>query len=281
MEAKIIKVHETGNVEQLAVENLSDKWMIFIQAGEIVKGGKQDRVLSQDMLLKPVSGQVPINSYCVEQGRWRKRGVEEDRVFSKSTKKLTSKALKEAALYKRVQGEVWKEVGKIQKKLSEQVGTSVQSNKSSSSLQLALENTGVVSRVSEYKGVLEPIIADHPDVIGYAFSINGDLNSADVYGSRALFLKLWPGLLEAAATEALAEEGSKRVDKQPETVDVQLFLHEAENSQVRKDPGASELLETREGKESLYQESRTEPAHSGKKSQWIHRNYLKRENIRQ
>ena len=42
-------------------------------------------------------------------------------------------------------------------------------------------------------------------MIGYVFAINGHINSADVYASRALFLKLWPKLLEASAVEAIAE----------------------------------------------------------------------------
>ncbi len=52
-----IRVHETGSVQQLFVENLSDK-EIFIQAGDIVKGGKQDRVLTMSIVLPPKPGRV-------------------------------------------------------------------------------------------------------------------------------------------------------------------------------------------------------------------------------
>src|ERR1044072_4944178 len=40
-----VKVHETGTVSELQIENLGTD-EVFIQAGDIVKGGQQDRVLS-------------------------------------------------------------------------------------------------------------------------------------------------------------------------------------------------------------------------------------------
>lgn len=43
------------------------------------------------------------------------------------------------------------------------------------------------------------------NVIGYAFAINGKVNSADIYASSDLFRKLWLKLLKASAVEALAE----------------------------------------------------------------------------
>ena len=43
------------------------------------------------------------------------------------------------------------------------------------------------------------------DVIGFAFAINNELNSADVYSSNGLFKRFWPRLLKTAAIEAVAE----------------------------------------------------------------------------
>lgn len=44
IERKAIIIHETGNVEELFVENKGDVH-VFIQAGDIIKGGRQDRIL--------------------------------------------------------------------------------------------------------------------------------------------------------------------------------------------------------------------------------------------
>jgi hypothetical protein len=62
-----VKVSETGSINELTVENVGDD-EVFVQAGDIVKGGRQDRVLSVDLLLPPHSGQVPIAAFCVEPG---------------------------------------------------------------------------------------------------------------------------------------------------------------------------------------------------------------------
>src|ERR1700755_87366 len=49
---RIVKVHETGNVNELQIENLGTE-EVFVQSGDIVKGGQQDRVLSVSLLLPP------------------------------------------------------------------------------------------------------------------------------------------------------------------------------------------------------------------------------------
>ena len=73
-EKKHVLVHETGTVGQLEVENLSETFDIFIQAGDVLKGGRQDRTIAIDFIIPARSGRIPIPAFCVEMGRWRKRG---------------------------------------------------------------------------------------------------------------------------------------------------------------------------------------------------------------
>src|SRR5215469_11901395 len=73
MEKKHVVVYETGNVGQLEAENLSDIFDIFIQAGDVLKGGRQDRTIAIDFILPAKSGRVPIPAFCVESGRWHRR----------------------------------------------------------------------------------------------------------------------------------------------------------------------------------------------------------------
>jgi hypothetical protein len=74
-------LHETGNVNELLIENPGDK-DLFIQAGDIVKGGRQDRTLGADFIVPAKSGKVPIPVFCVEAARWHKRRSESDKHFS-------------------------------------------------------------------------------------------------------------------------------------------------------------------------------------------------------
>src|SRR5215207_8148240 len=76
-----VQVIETGRVNELQIENTGDE-EVFVQAGDIVKGGKQDRVLTVSLVLPPRSGAVPIASFCVEQGRWSARGGEDNARFA-------------------------------------------------------------------------------------------------------------------------------------------------------------------------------------------------------
>lgn len=227
MQKKNVKVHETSNVNQLSIENLSQSQHIYIQAGDIVKGGKQDRVFSTDMVLEPGSGKVNIASFCVEQGRWNKRGKESAREFNSSTKKLSSKALRLAARLKKNQSEVWAEVAKAQQKLGNSIGEDVKSKDSASSLQLTLENKKLLTKVSEYKKEFLPLLKGKHDVIGYAFAINGKLNTADIYANQPLFKKLWPKIIDAASTESIGEYKEELSINHPKPVAVLKWMEEA------------------------------------------------------
>src|SRR5262245_25773078 len=140
LEQKKAVVHETEQVNELAVENLADDISLFIQSGDIIKGGKQDRAFAFDMIVPPKSGRVPIGSFCVESGRWRQRGSESAGQFSGSENQAPGKDLKLAINDAQRQDQVWDRVKQAQEKLSRNVGKPVASGESPSSLQLALED---------------------------------------------------------------------------------------------------------------------------------------------
>jgi len=90
---RAVEVRETGNVNQLEIENSGNE-PVFIQAGDIVKGGQQDRTLMVSLLLPPKSGRIPIASFCVEQGRWSARGKEDVKTFASSSGHIPSRDMK-------------------------------------------------------------------------------------------------------------------------------------------------------------------------------------------
>src|SRR5262244_2706714 len=87
----VVEVIETGRVNDLEIENRGSE-QVFVQAGDIVKGGKQDRVLTVSFLLPAKSGRLPIASYCVEQGRWSARGAEDQKRFSSAGEAMPSRS---------------------------------------------------------------------------------------------------------------------------------------------------------------------------------------------
>ena len=220
MERNLFVVYETGSVNELMVENLSKEFDVFIQSGDIVKGGRQDRVLAVSIIIPARSGKVSIEAFCVESGRWTKRGNEESDKFTSSNDRIVTKELKIAANGERSQTEVWKQVSEAQARLGKSVGGTVNSPKSESSLQLSLENREVVANIDEYMKRLGSAIDGKSDVIGYAFSINGQINSADIYVSNALFKKLWPKLIQSSAVEATSEKKEGLVNMNATEADV-------------------------------------------------------------
>ena len=93
----------------------------------------------------------------------------------------------------------------LQRKLQKNVKANVRAAASPSSLQLTLENPAVEAAAKKYVKTLSRIVEKAPDVIGFVFALNGELNSAEVYGCHNLFMKLWPKLLQSSAVEAVAE----------------------------------------------------------------------------
>jgi hypothetical protein len=223
-------VHETGTVGEVAVENTSPGNELFISAGDIVKGGKQDRTLPYDTVVGPHTGRISINSFCVEQGRWTKREAESTEYFSSSSSNLSTNALKRAAYSpgESSQAAVWDNVSQTQAKLSAKAGVSVAGESSKSSLQLTLENPTVRAALEPYQKALAKITDNPPDVIGCVVTANGWVISADVYAAAGLFRKLWPKLLTAGAVEAFLADGPATAP--PTDEEVLMFLADLETA---------------------------------------------------
>src|SRR5256714_11978714 len=91
VQRKVI-VRETREVNQLSIENVSRE-EVYVQSGDIVKGGQQDRMMAVDLILPPRSCRIPISAFCVENGRWSKRGTEEVTVFNSSANVVAGREL--------------------------------------------------------------------------------------------------------------------------------------------------------------------------------------------
>jgi hypothetical protein len=244
-----------------------------VQSGDIVKGGQQDRMIGVDLIVPPKSGRLPIAAFCVEHGRWSGRGNEQATVFVSSSDAVAPKEIKLAAKRSNSQGAVWETVKVAQDKLSANVGGRVNSPVSESSLQLAVENNRVKETASSYITALSGIVKPNDDVIGYVFAVNGQVNSADVYASSALFKKLWPKLLKANAVEAIAELQKDRKFDAATADDVRGFLSETDQGEVdEKEVTPRVKLVTRENGKNLFFETRDRKQKDG----WVHRNYIKK-----
>jgi hypothetical protein len=279
-----VTVHETGEVNALAIENTSSE-EVFIQAGDIVKGGQQDRTLTVSMIVPPKSGRVPLAAFCVEQGRWAQRGTENVAAFGSSEKMLPSKdgkwALRsmlkgiigaggETASTSDKQKEVWDSVAKTQADLSQNLGVAALTSAASpSSLQLTLESEKLEEQVGAYVAALESKGLDASDIVGFAFAVDGKLSSAEVYPSNGLFRKMWPKLLRASATEAIGAVKAASPIAAPRPEGVAAYLDKAEAAKAETGAvDAANIVETRDADDISYVETKRA------KGDFVHRSYI-------
>ncbi len=286
-----VKVRETGSVNELTIENVGDR-EVFVQAGDIVKGGRQDRVLSVDLVLPPHSGAVGIAAFCVEHGRWVARGSEDPALFSSAGSAMPSHEAKLAmrtfagsgaalgggrsghsarpAITAESQAAIWDTVSRTQQSLTRSVGASVAAPASPSSLQLALENNNLKEAQEAYITALQGAGKSADDVVGYVFAINGKISGGDVYASHALFQKMWAKLLAANVTEAISQKNGPAAAS-PSRSDVESFLAAtAAARETEHTLNGNVRLATRDAGNAFFAESRRADG------SWVHKNYLAR-----
>ncbi len=271
LEQKKAVVFETGRVNELAIQNLSQTEDIYVQSGDIVKGGQQDRTLKDDLIIPSGSGKVSISSFCVEHGRWSQRGRETAGRFDSSSQAVATREVKKAMKLSADQSEVWSKVAETQRKLSLSVGGSVAAPASPSSFMLSLESPSLQRPVADHIRALTALGTASLDVVGYAFAVNGKLSSADIYATNDMFRKQWAKLLRSSAVEAIAERASGTPPPPPSIDALRGFLAGADQGnstsndltprtrRVTKETDREALFETRDRAQS---------------DAWIHRSYL-------
>ncbi len=219
-------IEETSSVNELTIDNRGDK-PVFMQAGEIIRGGKQDRMLRFDIIIRGHSGRKPLSVFCVEQGRWSARAGESVAGFSSGGNMAHSIELKLANSRDGNQSAVWGNVAAGQRILGGAINESVQSELSPTSMELTLDDKAVKQAVAAYSEALNSSVEGKDNVIGYAVVINGQVESVDIYGSSALFNQLWSKLLRSSAVAALADSNQDFEDVPVTADDVQDFIESA------------------------------------------------------
>ena len=108
------------------------------------------------------------------------------------------------------------------------------------------------------------------DIVGYVVAINGQVSSANLYPSNAMFRKMWNKQLAAAVTEAIGEnKAAGDAGPPPAPAKAAEFLAEAERGKPSARADAiGTRQETRDGDKTLYNEAKS------RDGAWLHRSYL-------
>ena len=237
--------HRDGaQVNSLVLVNNSKRPLILL-AGEIVTGGKQDRIIGKDRLVPAESDPIDLGVFCVEPGRW----VGASGNFQK-TPAMVQPSVRSKAMSDKNQQEVWNEVGSARGAMAAAVPSSAsEAVEVTSSYAGVMQNSEVEKRVDE---VAAPVERDYQSLIrqlkdknavGVVVAVNGQIIWADIFASSDLLAKYWPKLVRSYAAEAVTNRGNhQEVDQ----ISAQKFLNELEGRKqvVESEPGLFRHAET-------------------------------------
>jgi hypothetical protein len=239
-----------ARVNQLALINNSDRPLILL-AGEIVTGGKQDRVVGRDRIIPAHSEPVALDVFCVEPHRWVGASAE----FGATASALVQPSVRSKAMAERNQEQVWDEVAKSRAAFVESVpAPQALGFQSSSSYAAAVQNGGVQRQLDSiavpiersYEKLMRQLRAQK--AVGAVVAVNGEIIWADVFASPALLEKYWPKLIRSYAAEALTLHALPTIYKGPPSQGSgQSFLDrlDANHENVESQPGVYRITEIR------------------------------------
>jgi hypothetical protein len=214
--------YQGAEVNRLVLVNNS-KHPLILLAGEVVTGGKQDRVVGKDRIVPAESDPVDLSVFCVEHGRWTETSTK----FDTHASVMLQPSVRMKAMADQDQQKVWDEVANSRKNMAGAMLHAPSAGLSTvevTSAQTQIENTSSYAKAREnsvvqkqVESITEPMQKSYESVIkqlrnqnavGVVVAVKGHIVWADMFASSALLAKYWPKLLESYATEALTMPGA-------------------------------------------------------------------------
>ena len=253
-----MRPYQGAEVNRLVLVNNS-KHPLILLAGEVVTGGKQDRVVGKDRIVPAESDPVDLSVFCVEHGRWTETSTK----FDTHASVMLQPSVRMKAMADQDQQKVWDEVGRSRTAMAAVLGSSASPSATpgqtsetvtvtSSADVLELNGTSSYAKARENKAVhaqvesiTEPMRKSYESVIkqlrnqnavGVVVAVKGHIVWADMFASSSLLAKYWPKLLESYATEALTMPGAR---EETSIKEAERFLQnwQARHEVVDSEPG--------------------------------------------
>jgi hypothetical protein len=209
-------------VNTLVLVNNSGKPLLLL-AGEIVTGGKQDRVIAKDRIVPAGGEPVDLSVFCIEPGRW----TESSPVFGASAGApahsfMVQPTVRQQAMVAKDQQEVWNSVHGTIAQLNRVMSASATSTGglvgagegfyagvTTTSYAKAMGNREISSKVDEAAAPLtnsrEQVLAQlrEQHAIGVVVAVRGEIVWADLFADTELLSRYWTKLVRSYAAESL------------------------------------------------------------------------------
>jgi hypothetical protein len=277
-----------ASVNQLVLINRSKRPLLLL-AGELVSGGKQDRIIGKDRIVPVGAEPLPLSVFCVEHGRWSSGDN-----FS-AAKTIVHPSVREQATLKQSQSEVWYAVRNgTTAKADESAGYSASApppapRVSTQQLSVAVANEAptesydrLYNKSRAVGGSVDTFVEEvqrrfnketgglkNERIVGVVVAYGGEVAWSDIFASEDLFRKYWTKLLRSYAVEALARPTLREV---ADRGDAERFLASLKGIiKEETEPGVYRWREISEGRLSQIELDTLEP-----KPLTLHRLLLRR-----
>jgi hypothetical protein len=193
-----IREQDQAQVSAVRVRNESQR-TVFLMAGEILGGGRQDRILLKDVLLTPGIGEIIVPVYCGEKDRWAGTRDSFDRAPH-----IAGKAMRGMAARGESQEAIWREIDQRLTQSGVQAPTrSYQSLHSD-------PDTGrrITDRVDRFRHVRTS------RTVGLVIATYGRVVGIDLFGDSDLCATLWSKIVRSYVAD-YPNEDNWRMERAP------------------------------------------------------------------
>jgi hypothetical protein len=212
-------------VNTLVLVNNSNKPLLLL-AGEIVTGGKQDRVIAKDRVVPAGAAPIDLSVFCIEPGRW----TEDSPTFGAAAKApshgfMVQPTIRERAMVEKDQQQVWESVRGAISQMEVAAAPrptlpinggphedmrSLHSPLGTTSYARVMQDNAVSEKVDE---AAAPVMKARDQIIsqlrqqravGVVVAVRGEIVWADIFANPDLLSRYWTKLVRSYAAESLA-----------------------------------------------------------------------------
>ncbi len=270
-----------ASVNRLVLVNRGKRPLVLL-AGEVISGGKQDRIIAKDRIVAPGEKPLPLDVFCVEHGRWSS-GTE----FA-TAKMMVHPSVRERAAVDQKQTEVWNAVRSGSTAAAPASGDRGLPRLSTPRIQSTIaQNAPTESYAKVYAsrtaGVpIETFVEEVQKrferstsrvkgerVVGVVVAYGAEAAWSDIFASPELFGHYWSKLLRSYAIEALARPQSS---ERAAIEDARDFLRPLQGHETTEiEPGVYRWREVKSGRYAEIRLESLEPMHLTLHRMMIHR----------
>jgi hypothetical protein len=179
----------TENVHYLRIDNHSNK-SVYISSGEVIAGGRQDRMIAKDTILAPSERDQYVPVMCVEEGRWS----EKEKKFIYSN--FANPHLRRVLDQNKNQVLIWQEI-------NSQLDSGKIKNKTFAYLSRNLDKKFSMANDEYFNFFLDKFRKTDSSVVGFVAVSGNRVIGSDIFASKDLFYSQLEPLLKGYTDDAV------------------------------------------------------------------------------